>query len=337
MTDEQPRRLDQLFAADDEPVKIPDWMREPVREHELTRAERLRVGWARHSGKLLGLVAGLAVVGLLAFLGTAGWRFVDKVHRGEVVIGGPVPTRAAPRPVDANGDTLGVFIGTPAERFAEGEAAVVLPAARAAGPFTEKQVRQALAAVRAALIQGRLRPDRLGDDPQPFLALLAPDDRAAVRGDLAEGRSLGYATRVRRDADPQWVREDGIRAQGTIEYGTSTQDGVRMLTVTTRFIWVYSFDLFRAQQYPPGAELVTVRDEVVWRFPHPDDVQKSSQGLWIHDADATIAGAPCAAMQQGYLALEQPDPAERIIGRPGPVPTADVYDSGWKAGDGDEC
>ncbi|MFD2764601.1 hypothetical protein [Micromonospora eburnea] len=334
MTDEDPRRFDQLFTSD-EPVKVPDWMRTPVQERELTRAERLRVGWARHSGKLLGLVGALVVVGVLAFLGTAGWRFVAKVNRGEVVLGGLAPT-TAPRQVDADGNTLGVYLDTPAEQFAEGEAAIVLPPARATGPFTAKQVTTALTAVQAALIEGRLHPDRLATDPQPFLAMLAPDDRAAVRRDLAEGRNLGYATRILPNANPSWVPQDGIRARGTIEYKTTAEDGIRMLAVTTRFIWVYSFDLFQAQKHPPGTELVTVRDEVVWRFPHPDDVQKSSQGLWIQDADVTIAGAPCAALDQGYIALEY-DPVDRIVARPGPASTADIYDSGWQPGDGEEC
>ncbi|SBT53361.1 hypothetical protein [Micromonospora auratinigra] len=340
MTDQNPapepaRRFDQLFATDDEPVRIPDWMRHPVQEHELTRAERLRLGWDRHSGKLLAGVGALLVVGLLAVVGAAGWGFVDKVHRGE----GILPTRSAqpPRPVDGNGNTLGVFLGTPAESFAEGEAGIVLPAARATGPFTAKQVTAALAAVRGALVEGRLRSRMLGGDPQPFLAGLAPDARARATENLTRGSALGFATRIAPDADPRWVPEDGIRVRGTVEYAAGTTDeGVRVLNVTTRFIWVYSFDLLLAQQFPPGAELVTVRDQVVWQFPHPADVRPATRGLWVGSADVTVAGAPCAALRKGYLALEN-DPAHRPLLRPGPAPTADVYDPGWEPGDGEDC
>lgn len=339
MTDEQPvaeraRRLDQLFT-DTEPVQIPDWMRNPVQEHELSRAERLRLGWARHSGKLLGLLGGLLVVALLAFLGTAGSRFVDKVNRGELAL----PSRSAtpPRPVDANGNTLGVFLGTPAEHFARGEAAVVLPAARTTGPFPARQVANALAAVRKALIEGRLHRTTFYGDPTQFLATLAPDARAGVREDLAQGRNLGYATRISTDADPDWAPEEGIRGRGTIEYAAdTTEGGIRVLTVTTRFVWVYSFDLFQAQQYPPGAELVTVRDQVTWQFPHPDDVRPSSRGLWIADAEVAVAGAPCAAITRGYLALEY-DPTARYVARPRPESTADIYDPGWQPDDAEDC
>ncbi|MEU2611502.1 hypothetical protein ABZ570_07950 [Micromonospora sp. NPDC007271] len=338
MTDQQQkpepsRRLDEMFAPD-EAVKVPDWMRHPVQEHELTRRERLHLGWERHSGKLLGAVGLLLVVGLLGFLGTAGWRFVDKVNHGEVVLGSR--TTKAPRQLDADGNTLGVYLDTPAEHFVEGEQAIVLPAARPAGPFTQKQVTDALSVVRAALVAGRLGKDMLYGDPKAFLARLAPDARAGVTDDLARGVGLGYASRIRRDADPAFVPQDGIRARGTIEYAaTTTDDGVRVLAITTRFIWVYSFDLFQAQAYPPGAELVTVRDEVVWQFPHPDDVRASSRGLWIGSAAVTVANAPCDAMVQGYLALEY-DPTARYR-RPTPGPTGDIYEPGWKPGDGEDC
>ncbi|MFU8850562.1 hypothetical protein ACNAW0_06220 [Micromonospora sp. SL1-18] len=337
MTDDQQppepsRRIDEMFASA-EVVKVPDWMRHPVQEHELTRRERLHLGWERHGGKLIGAVSLLLVVGFLGFLGTTAWRFVDKANRGEVVLG----TRAtkAPRQVDANGNTLGVYLDTPVEHFAEGEQAIVLPAARPAGPFTQKQVADALSSVRAALVQGRLSKDMLYGDPKVFLARLAPGARAGVTEDLAGGNNLGYATRILRDADPAFVPEDGIRARGTIEYtATTTGDGVRMLAITTRFIWVYSFDLFQAQKYPPGAELVTVRDEVVWQFPHPDDVRASSRGLWIGSAAVTVGNASCDAMMRGYLALEY-DPV--VFRRPKPGPTSDIYDPGWQPGDGESC
>ncbi|MCW3813436.1 hypothetical protein ONA91_03045 [Micromonospora sp. DR5-3] len=335
MTDDQQqpeasRRFDDMFTSD-ESVKVPDWMRHPVPEHELTGRERLRLGWERHSGKLLGAVGLLLVVGFLGFLGTTGWRFADKVNHGEVALRSR-PT-APPRQVDADGNTLGVYLDTPAEHFAEGEQAIVLPAARAAGPFSAKQVADALSGVRTALVEGRLGKDMLYGDPEAFLARLAPDARSTVTDDLAAGNNLGYATRILRDANPGFVPD--IRARGTIEYtATTTDDGIRVLAVTTRFIWVYSFDLFQAQKYPPGAELVTVRDEVVWHVPHPDDVRASSRGLWIGSAQVTVSNSTCAAMEKGYLALEY-DPANVVLPRPGA--TGDIYDPGWRAGDGESC
>ncbi|GAA4562295.1 hypothetical protein GCM10023176_03070 [Micromonospora coerulea] len=341
MTDTPPpadpaRRLDQLFAPAEEAVRIPDWMRQPEVEHELTRAERLRLGWERHSGKLLGGLAVLLVLGLLGFLGAAGYGFVRKVHDGEQVL--PVRSRdvTPPRPVDADGNTLGVFLGTPAERFVEGKASITLPAARRTGPFTQQQVAGALAKVRAALVEGRLRRPMLQDDPEPFLTLLAPDARAALKDDLAEGGNLGYATRIAPRTDPGWVAEDGIRVRGTVEYAATTdRDGIRVLAITTRFVWVYSFDLFQAQKYPPGAELITLRDQVVWHLPHPDDVRPGSRGLWIDAADVTVLNSTCEAMRKGFIALEYDLP---LLQRwPEPEATGDIYADSWRPGDGEEC
>jgi hypothetical protein len=327
--------VDRLFAAaDDEPVRIPEWMRQPQEEHPLTRSERIRLGWERHSGKVLGGIGGLLALALLGTLGWSGFAFARRVHDGGPVLPGRTAS-PGPRPTDGSGNSLGPFVATPAEHFAEGEAAITLPAARATAPFTVQQVAGGLAKVKRGLVEGRLDLNMLSDDPQPFLALLAPDARAAVRDDLAQGANLGYATRIMDDAEPAWKYGDGIRGRGGVEYrSTVDRDGVRVLEITTRFFWVYSFDLWRPQAYPPGAELVTVRDEVVWHLPYPADVRPTSRGLWIDSTAVTVLNASCAAMRKGFIDLAPEEPLRR---RSAPAPTGDVYDPGWRPGDGEEC
>ncbi|MGW1057719.1 hypothetical protein [Micromonospora rubida] len=308
-------------------------MRHREVEVPLTRGERFRLARARHSGRLLGGVAALVVVVFLAGLALIGVRFVKRVGDGAPLLPGLAAT-PAPRPTDESGNSLGPFVATPAENFAEGEAAITLPAARAAGPFTARQVTDGLTQVRKALVEGRLGAHMLLDDPARFLALLAPDARVAVREDLARGASLGYATRILPDTEPRWDHRDGIRAQGTVEYRSTTDDdGIRVLAVTTRFLWVYSFDLWRPQSYPPGAELVTLKDEVVWHVPHPDDVRRSSRGLWINDTAVTMLNVSCAAIDKGFIDLEDEQP----LLRPQPMATGDIFDQGWRAGDGEDC
>ncbi|MFI6265960.1 hypothetical protein [Micromonospora sp. NPDC051006] len=321
---------------DDPPVRIPDWMREPRTERPLTGSERIRLGWEEHGGKLLGGVGALMAAGLVVVLAVSGISFRQWMSDGEPLLPRRDRTVDA-RPTDASGNTLGVYVGTPAESFAVGADAIELPAARAAGPFSTKQVADGLGRVRQALIEARLdRSMVAANDAKPFLALLAPDDRADIRGDLADGVALNYATRVDRDADPDWVEQDGVRAKGTITYRSTTDgDGIRVLEITTSFLWVYSFDLWQAQKYPPGAELVTVRDRVVWHLPLPADVLPASRGLWVQEAASTLQNADCAALNRGYLALAEKDRLGIRIPTPGP--TGDVYQPDWRPGDGEEC
>ncbi|WP_432904692.1 hypothetical protein ACQP1S_07850 [Micromonospora matsumotoense] len=325
-------------ATADEPVRIPSWMREPEVEHELTRSERLRLRWGRHGGTLLGAVGALLVLVLVGGLALGGFGLVQRVHDGAPLL----PQRGAtsppaPRPTDDSGNSLGPFVATPAEAYAEGAAAVVPPAARTTGPFTAKQVADGLAKVRRALVEGRLQSRMLDGDPDGFLAVLAPQSRDSVRRDLAAGANLGFASRVADKADPGLDPDEEVRARGTMTYrSTTAEGGVRALEITTRFVWVYPFDLWRPQAYPPGAELVTLRDEAVWLLPYPDDVDPGGRGLWLSSARVTLQNASCPAMERGFLALAEAEPLRRRTA-PVPTPTSDVYDESWRAGDGEEC
>lgn len=337
-TDQRPTapRTDPYADLPEEPVRIPDWMREAQSDHVPTRSERLRLGWERHAGKLLGSVAALVVLSFLAVLGLVGFGFYDRVRDN-----GPfLPDRlAAPgpvRPTDAAGNSVSPWAATPAESYAAGKNAIVLPPAKAVGPFTRKHVADGLTKVRQALIEGRIDVSMLTiNDPEPFLRLIAPDNRDEVRGDLADGVALNYVTRVEDRADPRLDGKDTVRAKGTVTYRATTDpDGIRVLEITTSFIWVYHFDLWRAQEHPPGTELVTVRDEVVWHLPYADDVQPSSRGLWVHEAASTMYNADCAGIKRGFLALDHDEPLRR---RPTATPTGDVYDPNWRPGDGESC
>lgn len=82
MTDEQsPGKTHDRFAvaAADEPVRLPSWMAETGSEQELTGAERRRLTWARHRGKLgAGFLVGVALllVALTIVVGVAVVRLV---------------------------------------------------------------------------------------------------------------------------------------------------------------------------------------------------------------------------------------------------------------------
>ncbi|MFG2046283.1 hypothetical protein ACGFIW_02475 [Micromonospora sp. NPDC048935] len=304
-------------TAEPEPLRVADWLREPVTERALTRAERLRLGWEQHAGKVLGGTAALVGLTLVAVLAWQGFHLARAANS---------------RPVDASGNVLGPFAGTPAETFAVGEAGITLPTARAAAPFTAQQVADALAKVKQALIHGRLEPSMLAGDPAKFIALLSPDGRHQMDKDFAAGETLAYATRIDPAADPRFDPAAGIRVSGTVEYRLANDDGIRTLQITTRFLWVYAFALPRPQAHPPGTGLVTLRDEVLWQVPHPDDVLATSTGLWLADTDVNVLNATCAAILRGMIDLE--------IGFPPPAragSTRDIYDPRWSPDDAETC
>ncbi|MEU7756646.1 hypothetical protein AB0B57_22800 [Micromonospora sp. NPDC049101] len=305
-------------AAEPEQLTVAGWLREPVTERALTRAERLRLGWEQHAGKVLGWTAALVTLTLVTVLA---WQGIN-LARDE----------SNSRPVDGSGNALGPFAGTPAETFAVGEAGITLPTARAVAPFTAPQVADALTKVKQALIHGRLEPSMLAGDPAKFIALLAPDGRHQIDKHFVAGDNLDYATRIDPAADPRFDPAAGIRVSGTMEYRSVTDDGVRNLEITTRFLWVYPFALPRPQALSPGTALVTIRDEVVWQVPHPDDVLATSAGLWLTSTDVNVLNATCAAILRGMIDLE----IGFEMGLPGGS-TTDIYDPRWNPDEAETC
>ncbi|MGW4156414.1 hypothetical protein ACWEDF_25000 [Micromonospora chersina] len=265
-----------------------------------------RRSW-RNSGSLL---TGVTALLLLAFVGVVGGAVLVSMPsaRGRPVVfptfgppsGAPSPTSAAPAATSAAPPrAAGPFDGTPAAAFARGEAGIVLPAAKRTGPFTEKQVAAALAKVRTVLVTARLdRQFMTGDDPEPLVRQFARDARAGLRKAFASDTFAAYATRMAPGAR---LTADQPRVRGRISYrATKDDDGIRILAVTTNFVWSYAF---RTSSTVPGDALVVVHDTVVWSVPHPDDVESSSTGLWIEDANAYAANVDCAAYDKGLLDL----------------------------------
>ncbi|MFK4243472.1 hypothetical protein ACI2KV_11380 [Micromonospora chokoriensis] len=280
-----------VAVAEVNPVRLPEWMHSAQTEHQPTGWDRVRFFSARHNGALLlgfGLVLALLLVG-------GGLVMVDRVADA-VRAGTPAtPTPSATPPVSRVGEPRDLFAGSPAASFVPGEQAVQMPAAKDTGPFTAAQVRTALESVRKGLIEGRLDTSMFTGDPEPFLKALAPDAREQLRSDFTGNSFLRYATRMASPSD--W--EPDVRADGRVSYRASKENGVRVLEVSTEFVWAYPFDVdLRA---PAGASVVALRDRVVWQVPHPDDVPASARGLWIVSAEAVTWNADCAQLRDGWV------------------------------------
>ncbi|MFF5179134.1 hypothetical protein ACFY2Q_14040 [Micromonospora sp. NPDC000316] len=269
------------------PTQLPDWMRSSQTEHQPAGWDRVRFFSARHNGALLvglGLVLALLMVG-------GGVVLVARIADG----GGESASASPTPPLSRVGEPRDLFAGSPAATFAPAEEAVRMPAATRTGPFTETQVRTALESVRKALVESRIDTSMFMGDPEPFLALLAPDLREQLRSDFSNNSFLRYATRMASPSD--W--EPGARADGRISYRATTANGIRALEVSTEFVWVYPFDVdLRA---PAGAGVVALRDRVVWQVPHPDDVPAPAGGLWITSANVVTWNADCDALRDGWV------------------------------------
>lgn len=248
----------------------------------------------RSTGLVVGLIAGgLALVVCLGGLGFFGLRALNDDPGGD-------PTTSPPDPV-ATGDPGGgdPWAGTPAEGFADGEAAIVLPQAEAVGDFSADQVAGALDQVQQALVATRIDATMLVDrNPRPFIEMMAEDNRDFLREDFDSGNFGYFASQI---ADGAELAVETPRAEGTIEYDATTDEqGIRVIEVQTKFVWAYAF-------VPPGNDpeldgIVVVKDELTWQVPHPEDVIETSNGLWLWQGEAYAWGIDCPPFEQSLLA-----------------------------------
>jgi hypothetical protein len=206
------------------------------------------------------------------------------------------PTASHPSGVfatsSATADPAGPFAHTPAARWAEGEAGITLPPAAAVTDFTAEEVAAHLAAVKAALVAGRLDHKMLVDhDPSAFLDLLAPEARIDIGQRYRSRDMLGLVTSIDPDAH---LDSHPPRVSGRATFLSTMDDQHRtVLEIVTNYVWAYAFDT---------GHISLIHDEVHWRFYQDRDVSASGRGLWVFTYNGYWFNIDCDASHRGLLA-----------------------------------
>ncbi|QFZ17216.1 hypothetical protein [Saccharothrix syringae] len=257
------------------------WARDALRRaRREARWRRLR-SWRPRRGHLAG-VAAAVVAGLLV------WAvFATRSGRSDAF------------------DPDEPFAGTTATTWADGADGVVAPRAEPVGGFTAEQVADAYARVRQAVVTARLDRRVLVDhDPEPLVALFAPDLRDSLRT-LFDGRNDGeaalLATRVDRGARLAEA-EPKVLGEMAAEAGPAGE-----LVVRTDYTFAYAFRPDRPEEVRGPLDAVAVA-----RFQVRYSVRSGPpgvEGLWADDSLGTLRSISCSAAARGYLApaFAQPD------------------------------
>jgi hypothetical protein len=282
--------------------KIPEWMLAPAQERPRGRWRRLmdHIGpaairdriayrYVRTTKVVSGIAAAVVLFGAAALF----WAGYSIMNRAEPTPPGAQQTEAL--------SGLDAFARTPAERFAVGAAGIQVPRAAPAGPFTANQVAAALAQVKQALMTARLdSPMLLEHDPGAYLELLRPSTRTTRQADFGSSRYATYATQL---ADGVQLAKQSPRVKGTMTYRVASTQPVRVLEVTTNYVWAYPVAVEGGE---PTA--VVVHDRQVWHRVHPDDEPATATGtrhISLVKADAAVHQVDCAELKSsGRLAPE---------------------------------
>ena len=255
----------------------------------------------KRRGKVLSILGSVVAIALVIGVVRGIPALLDAINGS----GSSHPTAAVPSGDSATSTASAAptqpFQDTPAATYPEGEAGITLPAAKSVTGFTKAQVQAGLQKVKAALVASRLDPKMLTRrDDSGLINMLAQDSRADIKKDFTSGQFFSYATQI---APGYALTDDKVRVKGRVTFRATKESDIRFLEVITKFVWVYPFS---GDLKEPGDHLVIVQDEVHWLIPVDADVEKSSRGLWINQAEGFASNIDCQLLDKSLLALGKP-------------------------------
>ncbi|PSM44313.1 hypothetical protein C6Y14_07535 [Streptomyces dioscori] len=331
-------RLRQQDARGERP---PAWRADPVGPRANGRGARRRKVWTV-VGIPLALV--VAVVAMKPSLLPGDPFGTDSNPNSDAALGAgsqtaaPLPAETAPEtaaPAAAPGTpTLDEpFAGSPAARYADGAAGIVLPEAKAVGAFSKEQVAEALEQSRTLLVGANVdRGTLLGNTPETVLGEvldpkqpeLVDDLRSWLRKPGKDHDPLRFFSRF--DLGEVRLVGDVVKTRGrtTFEAG---KDGA--LDIHVDYTFVYAL----APADPDSTEVARtiVRRVIDLRLLNPAKYEATPGRLAVIRYDDDIANSACD-VHDGFLhpRLASGGPA----GAPPSGPAVDPYDRSRDIGDG---
>ncbi|GAA0477034.1 hypothetical protein ABZ951_18550 [Streptomyces sp. NPDC046215] len=253
---------------------------------------------------------------------------------------------AAPGGAGADTPTPGrPFAGSPAERYADGPAGIVLPEAEAVGDMTKEQVASALKLTKDFLVAANLDPATLrGERPAAALALLDP-----LQEGVADTLSAGLS-KPDREHDPlmlvsRFDRNEVSMAGETVKTrGRMTFEAGKNGSVAVHADYTFVYPLTKAAKGSHAVERTIVRRVLDTEVLDPARFKVTPGTLVVRSYAVDIANSSCG-VYDGFL---HPvfDADRRGAARPS-GPAVDPYDrsreldaargAGGRAGGDDPC
>ncbi|MFH8495702.1 hypothetical protein [Streptomyces coeruleorubidus] len=243
---------------------------------------------------------------------------------------------AAPGASDPETPTLDKpFAGSPALRWADGEAGIVLPEAKAVGPVPEERVRQALRLTKKLLVGANLDPKAVrGARPEAALSVLDPKQPelldeldTALRSPSAKHDPVTLFSRF----DPDEARPVGdvIKTRGHMTFKKGSHGGVAV-----RADYTFVYPVVRADG-PVEVTRTIVRRVLDVELADPAQYEVTRGRLLLLEYDQEIGNSSCD-VHDGYLHPEFSSSGP--TGAPPSGPTTDPYDRSKDLDrDPDEC
>ncbi|MFG2960524.1 hypothetical protein ACGF5O_43230 [Streptomyces sp. NPDC048291] len=231
------------------------------------------------------------------------------------------------------------FAGSPALRWADGAAGIVLPKATALGAIPEDRVELALRQTRKLLVDANLNPGVIaGGNPAAALSVLDPKQPEVLDNLRTSLRSPGKAHNplfLFSRFDPKDVKQAGkvVKVRGRITFAKGKYQGV---AVHADYTFVYP--VVRAGAATDGSAEVArtiVRRVIDVELPDPTRYQVTAGRLTLLRYDEDAGNSVCG-IDDGYLHPQFPSRATTATATP-TGPPVDPYDRSRDIGKEEAC
>ncbi|MBW1597821.1 hypothetical protein [Streptomyces sp. JJ38] len=312
------------------------------REPEPWQPEGWRTGpaWREMQGGRRGGRAGRWVAGFVALCAVC-WGAVHYLDDAKVdldtVLSGGSDEPAEPLPAETGAPSAAPehellsdlptlaepFAGSPAERWAGGAEAIVLPEARAVGGVSAERVSAKLVTLKKFLVAANLDPAVVnGGAPEDAIALLAPEQKemadlveAALEDPTPDNNATAWFSRF----DPSEARliGDTVKVRGRMELSAR---GEGRAAIRADYTFVYPVESVRR---PGEVTRTVVRRVLEVEVVDPQRWLATPGRLWVTEYIRDVGNTACG-VHDGLLHPEFPSD---LMDNPQPTgPTADPYD-----------
>ncbi|WP_236246380.1 hypothetical protein [Streptomyces sp. CC210A] len=214
------------------------------------------------------------------------------------------PSSAPPEEIFPDAPTVKEpFRGSPALRWADGAAGIEVPEAKAVGGFSQKQVTQALAAVKELLVEANIKPATLrGEHPKAALDLLDPlqkDGRGLMESGLRKPTKDADPVMLFSRFDPTETRvlRDLVKTRGRITYEKGETDGELLIRADFSFV----YPVVKVKTGNREVDRSVIRRELTFALYDPEEYETTPGKLFMVEWAMSSGNDDCARSVDGFL------------------------------------
>ena len=206
----------------------------------------------------------------------------------------------------------GPFAASPAALWPTADKGVIMPPAKAVGPYSAAEVKHSLDVAHQYLLTARTDPRVLTEHRTKLLSAMIVPDELTTTVPTTGRDSILHPTLLA----PGFTLAAPVRVNGTVNAKYSTTDP--SLEVTTNLVWAYAL-VPEADTVDPADNIVVLHEQMTMYLYPSDPTWKNK--VWMEHDRAFDSNIDCGYVADGLIGLPRVDDPSRAPQPSGVIPT----------------